>query len=687
MEQSSRKKKLSKQEERELIDKHKIKFEGPVSPASWPEQNSAIFTSIRKIEDIKYNTYLGQIQANTPEGTQRAKTVNKANRLVSAAYDCRVIEANEFTWRSKTEFPLLARFEEDIECGRCQQRRRVPDSCALPMTSNGEQKDQTAQGGVGICRCIESDIDGHESVLNNAIFAGQPHAGINDLSVPEIGTKFPDMIIGLQRSPTLNAALQGHSRLVSSPVKDAEHILFPFLILEAKSEIQTPGFTAIEKQTAFPIKRLVDIQKSLRKRRQEPEGNSLVWFLAFSGDEWRVYAQRIIDLWHGCIQRHDSALQLCLIVDFICDWALNIHRNEIIRLLSGKMNTTIGNSLPTMHERDTQKLQPEYSSPPKRQSVIRDANEVFFSFRRLTLPDETEKLIAILNPPGSEGNEVNQKAIRLLNIFNLEHPLLVTAEFICRLQKLWTGATSNHPILDSDQSVCAHISFQSYFRPSDFHIVRKISCITASFSAISTLQRLAGTKLALSSVYADLNPDKVLPLAGLSGVHSLRAAARNLQLTLWVTQGDFIVQPSCKWVQQVSHGEFVSSICDKLETCSPRVLRFPIFMHSTELRRMPATNKSLSSDLQDCLKEGKHQLLHGAALFKTPESSLQPLNPQYCLAVFDGSDLDDRPCLGFKLLHLITTGGLFEGKRLSTATTKDRQFIYDWATRLRRGDS
>jgi hypothetical protein len=108
------------------------------------------------------------------------------------------------------------------------------------------------------------------------------------------------MIIGLQRSPTLSAALQGHSRLVSSPVKDAEHILFPFLILEAKSEIQTPGFTAIEKQTAFPIKRLVDIQKSLRKRRQELEGNSLVWFLAFSGDEWRVYA---------CVPRGDETVR------------------------------------------------------------------------------------------------------------------------------------------------------------------------------------------------------------------------------------------------------------------------------------------------------------------------------------------------------------------------------------------
>lgn len=115
MEQSSRKKKLSKQDERVLIDTHKIKFEGPISPASWPEGNSAIFTSIRKIEDIKYNTYLDQIQANTPEGTKRVKTVNKASRLVSAAYECRIIEANEFTWRSKTEFPLLDRFEEDIE--------------------------------------------------------------------------------------------------------------------------------------------------------------------------------------------------------------------------------------------------------------------------------------------------------------------------------------------------------------------------------------------------------------------------------------------------------------------------------------------------------------------------------------------------------------------------------------------
>lgn len=81
-----------------------------------------------------------------------------------------------------------------------------------------------------------------------------------------------------------------HPDLDSSPVKDAEHIKFPFLILEAKSEIQSPGFGAVEKQTAFPIKRLVDIQKNLRRRGKELAERALVWFLAFIGDEWRVYA-------------------------------------------------------------------------------------------------------------------------------------------------------------------------------------------------------------------------------------------------------------------------------------------------------------------------------------------------------------------------------------------------------------
>lgn len=73
-------------------------------------------------------------------------------------------------------------------------------------------------------------------------------------------------------------------------MKDADHIKFPFLILEAKSEGGCRGFRAVEKQTAFPIKRLVDLQKTLRKKGKEPVERALVWFLAFIGNTWRVYA-------------------------------------------------------------------------------------------------------------------------------------------------------------------------------------------------------------------------------------------------------------------------------------------------------------------------------------------------------------------------------------------------------------
>jgi hypothetical protein len=36
--------------------------------------------------------------------------------------------------------------------------------------------------------------------------------------------------------------------------------------------------------------------------------------------------QRVIDLWHGTILSQDGALQLPLIIDYICDWARDVYR-------------------------------------------------------------------------------------------------------------------------------------------------------------------------------------------------------------------------------------------------------------------------------------------------------------------------------------------------------------------------
>lgn len=78
----------------------------------------------------------------------------------------------------------------------------------------------------------------------------------------------------------------------SSPFKDSvDPLLFPFLILEAKSETSSNGFDDIQVQTAFPIWSLLKLQEGLhaKVRNIGPETGPLVWFLANRGDAWRVY--------------------------------------------------------------------------------------------------------------------------------------------------------------------------------------------------------------------------------------------------------------------------------------------------------------------------------------------------------------------------------------------------------------
>lgn len=379
-------------------------------------------------------------------------------------------------------------------------------------------------------------------------------------------------------------------------------------------------------------------------------------------------------------------MQLCLIVDLICDWAWNTYRKDIIQLLSVGPNIVPNRNcykFPSANKANDQAS--DSSKSWKRNFVIRDTNEVFFSFRHLTLPELTNELTAILKPPGLGDEDVRQNASKLLGLFNLERPLLLPTSFISQLETLWTGANNKHPILDSDEIIFSHISFQSYFRPSDYHIMREISCITASYGAIDSLHSLSGTKCSVSSSYPNVSIrlEKVLPLTMLSGLDSLRAAARNLRLTLCVIQKASGPVLPCDWLKHPSQGEFVSSLWDNLESCSPGILLFPIFGCSSELRRMAIASQCSDNSLQKFLKQGKSQLPHGAAILKTPAHLLHPLYPQYCLAVFDGYDLDDRHGLGHKLLQLITSGSLFEGRYSCNVTAQDRQFIHDWATRLR----
>jgi hypothetical protein len=80
--------------------------------------------------------------------------------------------------------------------------------------------------------------------------------------------------------------------LRSNPFReDGQSILFPFLVIEAKSEKGADSFSNIEAQTAFSLRELLVIQDNLRLAAEEDQdwdGGPLVWFLSYKGEQWRV---------------------------------------------------------------------------------------------------------------------------------------------------------------------------------------------------------------------------------------------------------------------------------------------------------------------------------------------------------------------------------------------------------------
>ncbi|KAF2160208.1 hypothetical protein M409DRAFT_60128 [Zasmidium cellare ATCC 36951] len=150
--------------------------------------------------------------------------------------------------------------------------------------------------------------------------------------------KRPDRVYGLSRTGSFD--LFGDRLGKYSPFF-GKHTIFPFMVVEAKSDKSEDGFHVIEQQTALSIRTCLKIQTSLEiesNRNLDP----LVWFFGFRGDVWRLYIAlpvndrtKIIDCWHGRMSSADEALQLLLIVDWICFWAKDVHRKGILKCLSG----------------------------------------------------------------------------------------------------------------------------------------------------------------------------------------------------------------------------------------------------------------------------------------------------------------------------------------------------------------
>lgn len=113
----------------------------------------------------------------------------------------------------------------------------------------------------------------------------------DDIEVKEYCARKPDGVYGLRRTEVFDSLLERHGAgLWTSPFGN-ETVLYPFLVVEWKSEQGGPGFSSIERQTAFPIRTMLRLQQHVYARGGPKAGvNPLVWFMANQGEDWRVYA-------------------------------------------------------------------------------------------------------------------------------------------------------------------------------------------------------------------------------------------------------------------------------------------------------------------------------------------------------------------------------------------------------------
>ena len=112
----------------------------------------------------------------------------------------------------------------------------------------------------------------------------------------------PDRIYGLRQTRNFEDMLytsHEENRLVRdmfnpSPLSEEGHpLLFPFLVVEAKSSKSVDDWHSIKLQTAFPIYTFLEVQQSLRLatgQRSKWKAESLVWFFMSKGEDWGLCA-------------------------------------------------------------------------------------------------------------------------------------------------------------------------------------------------------------------------------------------------------------------------------------------------------------------------------------------------------------------------------------------------------------
>ncbi|CEJ90160.1 hypothetical protein VHEMI05961 [[Torrubiella] hemipterigena] len=355
MSSTTRKTKKQKGKEREAIHSDlNIEFVDPFDPRTTSEG----LEYLRRILDDIYKAGRCSIKKYTKRADEdvaagvlnswRGDTLKRAMDISGMACKCFKSKDPEIHWRMQVESQAMYRLQREVACMRCGQRLWVSEVQAQPSIVKREdgRLPEDRPNSRKVCECVP---DFTENGLTK-IFASTADAqtSYNPEAQKRIGKERPDAVYGLQRTRRFEELLRGLPEPnARCTIYENNKIIFPFRILEAKSETSKDNFHDINNQTGLAISEMLNLQIELFKLAGRSYGENvgpIVWYIATRGDLWKIhvaYVNMVKDkpqyqvrgVWDGCVCFPERALQLTLIVDYIADWARKIYRNEITACL------------------------------------------------------------------------------------------------------------------------------------------------------------------------------------------------------------------------------------------------------------------------------------------------------------------------------------------------------------------
>ncbi|OJJ73135.1 hypothetical protein ASPBRDRAFT_194103 [Aspergillus brasiliensis CBS 101740] len=568
------------QELRRLMKRYRIRFQLPGEP--WPAQHAGSFGNIKALGDYKYESYFAGVNIWTSQEPWKQQIKARADWLHQRAKRLYSQERNEAGWRFGLENDVLLRFSAEVACPKCRARIWQSEIQATLGSNQSERRARLEQRQKERkpCQCPPSERikDFYEAGTNSLFDSREEEFVVHDqLLRSQLPKQAPDRVIGLQSTHNFDQLLSspvqsqlsggGTSATVLDAIRvtpfksQADPLLFPFMLLEAKSGNSSNSFDAIQVQSAFPIHALLNLQEGLRSRidcsSEEETLEPLVWFLASRGDTWRVYASYIIRgadkkpasydialLWSGSLVHIDSALQLLLIIDYVMDWARDIYRlgilNQLKALTTGRpydqvslmdseifsMRRNVSDWIPgppsTSFPSDEENAfeVPDVDDAPlpslnhetllgmhipnSKLGLVRSAllNEFRYDCFYLTR-SLVPSFLEVVGGRRQNADNKERAARHIINfIVQFDDVMVMSGASLALAESLWTGvARSDAENLDVDFYVVIECSW--YFTPS-WNISRHISCFAISkpaFDILKTHARFATRRTSLENLH------------------------------------------------------------------------------------------------------------------------------------------------------------------------------------------